>query len=101
MNLNKNYNVKKMDIYLKNTTDFSEFKGALAENFVLQSLVCQYNKSLRYWTSGNLAEVDFILVNKTEIIPIEVKAYTNTVGKSLIQYQKLFEPRLRIRFSMK
>lgn len=90
-----------MDIYLTNTTDFFEFKGALAENYVLQSLVCQYNKSLSYWTSGNLAEVDFILVNKTEIIPIEVKAYTNTVGKSLIQYQKLFEPRLRIRFSMK
>lgn len=89
------------DIYLKNTSEFSEFKGALAENYVLQSLVCQYNKSLRYWTSGNMAEVDFILVNKTEIIPIEVKAYTNTVGKSLIQYQKLFSPRLRIRFSMK
>lgn len=89
------------EIHLKNIPEYSEFKGALAENYVLQSLVCQYEKNLRYWTSGNLAEIDFVMANKSEVIPIEVKADTNTVGKSLIQYQKLFNPRIRIRFSMK
>ena len=88
-------------VYTTNTPGFAEFKGALAENYVLQSLVAQYNKSLRYWTSGNTAEIDFILSDNNEIIPIEVKSDVNTLGKSLIEYQKKYSPRLRIRFSMK
>lgn len=31
---------------------FTEFKGALSENFVLQSLVDKYEAIPRYWTSG-------------------------------------------------
>ena len=88
-------------VYTQEAQGFAEFKGALAENYVLQSLIAQFNKTLRYWTSGNTAEVDFVLSVNNEIIPIEVKANTNTVGKSLIEYQKRNNPRLRLRFSMK
>jgi predicted AAA+ superfamily ATPase len=88
-------------VYTTESSAFSEFKGALAENYVLQSLVNQFNKTLRYWTSGNTAEIDFILNINNEIIPIEVKADTNTIGKSLIEYQKKYNPRIRIRYSMK
>ncbi len=88
-------------VYTTESSAFSEFKGALAENYVLQSLVTQFNKTLRYWTSGNTAEIDFILNINNEIIPIEVKADTNTIGKSLIEYQKKYNPRIRIRYSMK
>ena len=40
---------------------FAEFKGILTENYVLQSLVRQFRDDLFYWTSGNQAEVEFLL----------------------------------------
>ena len=54
----------------------------------------------RYWASGNKAEVDFLLQYANQIYPIEVKADQNIQGKSLIQYEKLFQPTCRIRYSM-
>ncbi|MBQ0156356.1 MAG: ATP-binding protein [Bacteroidales bacterium] len=87
-------------LYYNNSPVFSEFKGALAENAVLHSLVTQFGKSLRYWSSEYKAEVDFLIVVDNEIIPIEVKADTNVSGKSIIQYEKEFHPKLRIRYSM-
>jgi len=80
---------------------FTEFKGALSENYILQSLVLQFEEKPRYWTSGNQAEVDFIIQYKNEIIPIEVKADENVTGKSLGIYQKEHNPTLRIRYSLR
>lgn len=78
-----------------------EFKGAMAENFVLSSLLAQGFKTPHYWTiQGNRAEVDFLIQHGLEIIPIEVKAGDNVTGKSLIEYNKKYNPKLRIRFSM-
>ena len=74
--------------------------GALAENYVLQSLTAQFQASFRYWTSGNKAEVDFLLQHGNHIYPVEVKADQNITGKSLIQYEKLYQPACRIRYSM-
>lgn len=42
----------------------TEFKGALTENFVLQSLVRQFEVLPRYWNSGNMAEIDFLIQHK-------------------------------------
>ena len=80
---------------------FTEFKGSLAENFILQSLIAQYETIPRYWTSGNMAEIDFIIQHKNEIIPIEVKSGENTKSKSLGVYEEKYHPTLRIRFSQK
>ncbi|MCF8373160.1 MAG: DUF4143 domain-containing protein [Bacteroidales bacterium] len=80
---------------------FTEFKGALSENYVLQSLVSQFEVLPRYWTSENKAEVDFILQYKNEIIPVEVKSDENVRGKSLTLFHKQYSPPLRIRYSMK
>ena len=75
-----------------------EFKGAMAENFVLGSLLAQGFKTPHYWTlQGNKAEVDFLIQNGLEIIPIEVKAEDNVNGKSFAEYNKKYEPRPRIR----
>lgn len=87
-------------VLLKPTSHFVEYKGALAENYVLQSLVAQFQTSFRYWTSGNKAEVDFLLQYGSHIFPVEVKADQSIQGKSLIQYEKLFQPACRIRYSM-
>ncbi len=88
------------NIYFSNNSDFKEFKGALAENYVLQSLVSQGINCSRYWASGNKAEVEFIIQHASQVIPIEVKAGTSITGKSLIEYNKRYLPKLRIRFSM-
>ncbi len=88
------------DIYLNDNTSFKEFKGALAENYVLQSLIAQGINCSRYWASGNKAEVEFIIQHASRVIPIEVKSGTSITGRSLIEYNKKYSPELRIRFSM-
>ena len=87
------------EIILNSSPLYSEFKGAMTENYVLQSLVAQFEVTPRYWTSEGQAEVDFILQNGLEIIPIEVKSATSITGKSLHVYNEKFSPKLRIRYS--
>ena len=78
---------------------FTEFKGVMAENYVLQSLVRQFGNSQYYWTSGNMAEVEFVLQADGKIIPIEVKADKNVTAKSLAYYRKQYTPQLSVRLS--
>jgi predicted AAA+ superfamily ATPase len=80
---------------------FAEFKGALTENFVLEGLLQQFEETPRYWKSGNIAEVDFLIQHKNNIIPVEVKSDENVRSKSLTFYRKEFKPELSIRFSMR
>ncbi|MBI1871151.1 MAG: ATP-binding protein [Chlamydiae bacterium] len=80
---------------------FSEFKGALSENYILQCLIAQYEVMPRYWSSGSTAEVDFIIQRGNDIIPIEVKSDENVRGKSLTFYNQQYAPPIRVRFSLK
>ena len=80
---------------------FTEFKGALSENYILQSLIQQFEGKPYYWTSGNKAEVDFVIQYNNDIIPIEVKSGDRVSGRSLFVFNELHQPKLRIRFSMK
>lgn len=80
---------------------YREFKGAFAENYVLQSLSTQSTVNLRYWTSNNSAEVDFLLQYDTHILPIEVKSGKSTSSRSLTLYNADKHPILRIRYSDK
>jgi predicted AAA+ superfamily ATPase len=87
--------------YIERTRLFTEFKGAILENYILQSLVAQFNDAPRYWNSGNTAEVDFVIQYENEIIPIEVKSDENIKSRSLQLYHQKFNPKLRIRYSLK
>ena len=78
---------------------FTEFKGILLENYVLQSLRRQFGDSIFYWTSGNTAEVEFVLQIDNEIVPVEVKSENNVKAKSLSIYRKTYSPSLSLRFS--
>lgn len=80
---------------------FVEFKGALTENFILNSLLTQFETMPRYWKSDSIAEVDFLIQFKNSIFPAEVKSDTNIRSKSLTFYRKEFLPELSIRFSLK
>jgi uncharacterized protein len=80
---------------------FTEFKGALTENYILQSLTNQFDSGFSYWTSDSIAEVDFLLQYRDKILPIEVKSSENVRSKSLAYYAKQYSPELKIRYSLK
>ncbi len=82
----------------------SEFKGAFAEDYVLQALVPQLDVAPRYWTNEKPKyEVDFLLQIKNTIIPVEVKAGEVVDSPSLRYYTKKHAETtpLRVRFSMR
>lgn len=82
---------------------FTEFKGALTENYVLQALLTQFEVMPRYWSQTNPPyEVDFLIQRENDIFPIEVKSEANINSRSLKKFKKLFpnQTKLRIRFSL-
>ena len=86
-------------ILLEKNNILTQFKGALTEQYVCQQL--KIKTSLYYWSVANsLAEIDFLVQDKNEIIPIEVKAEENVKSKSLKVYVEKFEPKIAIRTSM-
>lgn len=89
-------------VLLKGSEIFTEFKGALTEQYVLQQL-----KSLRripeiyYWSkAGGDAEIDFLVENGQNVIPVEVKAEKNLQAKSLKSYRESYKPDCSVRTSM-
>lgn len=80
---------------------FIEFKGALTEQYVLQQLKTLKNLAAYYWTNDRgSAEIDFLVDNGIDVMPIEVKAETNLKAKSLKTYCEKFKPNKAIRTSM-
>ncbi len=82
---------------------FTEFKGALSENYALQALIPQLDAPPMYWSDGKSRyEVDFIAQVENDIYPIEVKSSTNVESKSLREYGELFADAtaLKVRLSM-
>ena len=80
---------------------FVEFKGALTEQFVMQQLIAAELDYIGYWTNDrSTAEVDFIIQNEGDIIPIEVKAGENTKSKSFKLFCEKFKPQTAIRTSL-
>lgn len=72
---------------------FTEFKGALAEQFVMQQLRLKSESYIGYWTNErSTAEVDFVVQEEGEIIPIEVKSGENTKSKSFRQFCDKYQP---------
>lgn len=81
--------------------NYTEFKGAMSENAVLQSIMPLLDSQAPYyWASEATAEVEFVVQWGEDIVPVEVKAEENTSGKSLTEYNKKYSPKYRIRFSM-
>jgi predicted AAA+ superfamily ATPase len=88
-------------VVLEKNTIFTEFKGALSEQYVLQQLKTFANLPIYYWSADNArAEVDFTIQVAGEIIPIEVKAEENLQAKSLRVYAEKFNPKTILRVSM-
>jgi len=76
---------------------FTEFKGALTENYVAQELIAIKRKEPYYWTSEGIAKIDFLIEEEHEIYPLEVKAGANQKKKSLLVYNQKYAPPKLIR----
>ena len=78
----------------------TEFKGALAEQYVMQELTtigCDY---IGYWTNErSTSEVDFVIQKEGEIIPIEVKSGENLHAKSFTLFCEKYKPSKAIKTS--
>jgi len=80
---------------------FDGFKGALAENYIMQALVAN-GIAPYYWSSQGKAEVDFVFQDRQgNVIPLEAKSSENVRSKSLRSYQEIYKPAYSVRVSAK
>ena len=84
---------------LKGNSFFDEYKGAIAEQYVLQQLKTLKNLPVFYWSKSNGTEIDFIIQLGSNIVPVEVKSSINLRAKSLSFYREEFNPKISIRTS--
>lgn len=77
-----------------------QYMGALTENYVATQLKANGYK-LNYWTSTATAEVDFVIVQNGEVVPIECKANIHVKSKSLDSFVKRYGIKQSIRLSMR
>lgn len=82
------------------SSDLNDFKGGMVENYVCNQLTAN-NYTNYYWESDRGAEVDFIVQQQGNIIPIEVKSADNTKAKSLNVYMDIHKPEYAIKLSTK
>lgn len=89
------------NIVINSPHSFDGFKGALAENYIMQVLVSNGIYPY-YWSNPGKAELDFVFQDKEgNIIPLEVKSADNVRAKSLRTFISLYEPPYSIRVSAK
>lgn len=80
--------------------ELNDFKGGMAENYVnVQLSINGYHTY--YWESARGAEIDFVIQQNEQLIPIEVKSADNTRAKSLKVYMETYDPEYAIKLSAK
>ena len=89
------------DILLDGNKMFSELKGALTEQYVMQQLAASSGLNIYYYTNDrSTCEIDFVVDNGKCVVPVEVKAEINLKSKSLKMYREKYTPELCIRSAM-
>ena len=76
-----------------------QFKGPLTENYCLQQLRDCFDILPQYFVQGQNQEIDFVVQNGMEIIPVEVKAGDSIHANSFKKYIAERKPKQAIRFS--
>lgn len=80
---------------------FSDYRGAITEQYVLQQLKSVKGLSIYYWSSDtSRGELDFLLQKDVSVIPVEVKAEENLQSKSLRFFVEKNAGLHGVRFSM-
>lgn len=88
------------DSILSGSNIFTEFKGALTEQYVLQELISSTPYTPYYYLGDKSTyETDFLIQKNGDIIPIEVKSEENTKSKSLKAFYEKYNPKYAIKLS--
>lgn len=74
---------------------FEEFKGALTENYVMESLLNIPDISIYYW-SETPYEVDFVIQLENDVFPVEAKSGINIKAASIKNYAKEFDDQTKL-----
>lgn len=86
---------------LDENTFFTEFKGAITEQYVLQEMKANYDYPVFYYSTPNsTGEIDFLTQVDEKIIPIEVKAAENLQAKSLKAFHQKYQNEISVRTSL-
>lgn len=78
----------------------ADMRGILTENFVLTELIAHDLQRPFFWKSGGTAEVDYVIQEGVDVVPIEVKSARRTRSRSLAEYRKKYSPRVAVRTSL-
>lgn len=78
---------------------YTDFKGAMIENYVAKEIKPVLGEHLYYWSSNNKAEVDFVVALNNQIVPIEVKSGLSRHKQSLRSFQEKYASQIILRFS--
>ena len=90
-----------LNALINGDTVFTEFKGALTEQYVMQQLRIDSNRYIGYWTNErSTSEVDFIVQEKGDIVPIEVKSGENIRAKSFKLFCENYSPARAVRTAL-
>jgi predicted AAA+ superfamily ATPase len=80
---------------------FTEFKGALTEQYVHQQLNSSNDYVIYYWSAERAtSEIDFLVQYDGQVVPVEVKAEENLQAKSLKFFCQKYNPWIAVRTSM-
>lgn len=93
----------KLDVktLLEKNRIFTEYKGALTEQYVLTELISNYDITPFYYTSDSRKyEIDFLIDYDNKVIPVEVKSEENVQAKSLKEFIDKNSTEINIRTSM-
>lgn len=88
------------EIMLVANNGMDEYKGAFTENYVMSQLVATRNTSVFYYSNNAKLEIDFLIQNGTDIVPVEAKAEENLRSKSLSTFVASHPGMHGLRFSM-
>lgn len=87
------------NVVVNTPLSFNGFKGALAENYIMQALAANGIVSY-YWSSPGKAEVDFVFQDRRgNVIPLEAKSAENVRSKSLRTFREIYKPEYVYRVS--
>lgn len=80
---------------------YTEFKGALTEQYVCQQLISDVESIPYYWSARNSqGEIDFLIQKDGAVNAIEVKAEENLRAKSLRAFSQKYKDVRSLRFSL-
>ena len=80
---------------------FTEFKGALTEQYVCQQLISECGLAPYYWSAENsLGKIDFLAQDGGRVFAIEVKAEENLRAKSLRTFKGAHPEVAAVRLSL-